>query len=303
MNIGLKNQIKTNLFFIINDVLLDAGSYENIEVNEEDFQANSLAQLFPIPKDDEFPSGNDSEARVWQSPLKNWVYESGSQQPSGMVSPIIASGVFVNGVFFNRTDAPNQHFIDYSTGRIVFDTAIDKNEDIRAEFSYKIVRVKFPDKEDEIFTGRVFVQNPDIQSTFITASGFLQELPMVLIDYDETDFAGLQLGGGRIAMPRVIFHVIANDDYTKDDIMDIIATKDRSVFNLIDWSKLEQPIGFNGDFISGGSPFSLKLLQADNSIFFNKLYFNEMKERNVPTQFEIEKGLVDTEMEIRQRSF
>lgn len=296
--IGLREQLQNHLSYWLNDVLLDAGMYENIEVDEEDFKSSVLSTLYPVD-DDQYSSSDTTKARVWRSPYTNWVYESGITPPSGMDDPIVASGVYVGGVFKTRTNLTYGHFIDYQNGRIVFNTEQDESLDVRAEFSYKFARIKLPNRRDEIFIGRHFFLNPDIDPTILVPSGAVQELPLVLMEIGDSSDSGLQLGGGKIMHFEIHLHVVANNDSDRDRIMSVLESINREVPIMVDWNITNHPLNFNGDFLSGENPFSFKAKQADNTLFFHKLYFNKFKAKIIPNTFGFSRGRVTFEVDIR----
>ncbi len=299
--IGLKNQIKTNLIYYLNDVLLDGGYYENVSINETDFQSNSMAILVPV--DDDGYTFTDTTTRVWQSKLPNWVYESGIAPPSPMETPIVASGVYVENVYKTRSDVTYGHSIDYENGRIIFDTPQNKSLDIQTEFAYKLVRVEFPSKRTELFTSSLFLMNPTMSVPDETQPELTQSLPLLIIEYTGTSFEGLQLGGGKIALPRILLHVVTNDDYSKDDIMDFLARKDDPII-MVNWNVATQPIDYNGDFISGQELFSFKALQANDSIYYHKMFINDVIEKDVDTTgLNFEAGFVDLRTEVRMPEY
>jgi len=108
-----KSLVKQNLELWLNDLFLRDGLYRNISVGQIDFYSNDLSLMVPaesIEPDIEF-----ADNRVFQSPFKNWVYESGTGSPSsGVLPPLVALGVTVNSTFFpSSTVGAFSHKIDY----------------------------------------------------------------------------------------------------------------------------------------------------------------------------------------------
>ncbi len=301
--IGLTNLIEKNLIFHLNSVFLDAGLFETVSVGEENFGTLDMSVLIPVNEDGvELTTGS---TEFWQSPLRNWVYESGVIVPSGFADPIVASGVTVNSVFKSKTDGSFGHSIDYEKGRITFDSAQSISEQMQAEFSFKRTFVKIPDDEDEIFLGRIFLLNPEIEKNTNTLPGLSQEMPLVLVEWDSHVARGLQLGGGRITDSRILIHILVQkkDKAFKKEIVDILFELDGSVVIMVDWNKATDPLDFNGDFAAGQELFSFKDLQQDNSVFFHKLYLDTVEPTNIPNNFGMSQAMIDINARVWLREF
>ena len=74
----ISNQLKTNLVFFLNNLLLNNGYFDNIELGELDFEGNDLSEFFIHSDDSSFVTGS-----VWQSPRINWVSERDTVIPAG----------------------------------------------------------------------------------------------------------------------------------------------------------------------------------------------------------------------------
>ena len=85
--------------------------------------------------------------------------------------------------------------------------------------------------------------------------------------------------------------------------MDVLAELDGSVMIMVDWNKATDPIDYNGDFAPGQEPFSFKALQADNSVFFHKLYLDSAKPTNLSSDVGLSQGMVDFNTRVWLRSF
>jgi hypothetical protein len=79
--------------------------------------------------------------RVWQSPRKDWVYETGVVYESG--SPVVFSGIYLNSTFLPApTGSGNYGYnINYPLGQVVFDKPVSSNSNITASYSYRYIQV------------------------------------------------------------------------------------------------------------------------------------------------------------------
>ena len=293
--IGVTNLVEKNLDFWLNDIFLDAGLYENIELDETNFSSGNLSILQPVNEDGVVQT--EGTTAFWKSQTPNWVYESGIVVPSGFNEPIVASGVYISSVFKTKGDVTYAHAIDYFNGQVVFDTELPVSTDVKAEFSYKTVLVKFPDEKDEVFLGRIFTLNPEIEETTEVLFGSIRPTPIVLIEWSRTNTKGLQMGSSaRIVDLKVMFHIMAQreDDYILKDVMDTIMEEEGTVPVMVNWNLLEDPLDYNGDFASGQEPFSFKAKQADNNVFFHKLYLESMDPQLVVNNISVRQAIIST---------
>lgn len=140
---GTISNLELNLRFLFDVVFLKDGHFKNITRNTtiRSYDVSKLVLDHKASSDIFGISG----CQVWQSPYQNWVYESGitlnpSPYISGLAEPIRASGVYVNGTFFNQTTGVSgtPFYIDYLGGRVIFSgVGISSASVVQADYSYK----------------------------------------------------------------------------------------------------------------------------------------------------------------------
>ncbi len=138
---GLNNEIQDSLVEYFDFGLLEKGNYFNVTLGETDYYGNDYSKLTLSD------NPNFSKGEAWEGFRKNWVWQSGvTHTPSPLVStndqiPGV-SGVYVDGTFYpSDTTGAYAHQIDHFNGRVVFDTPIDKDSLVQAEFSYKYMNI------------------------------------------------------------------------------------------------------------------------------------------------------------------
>ena len=79
--------------------------------------------------------------RVWQSPRKDWVYESGIIYENE--SPVSFSGVYLNNTLLPApTGSGNYTYnVNYPLGQIIFDKPVSSSSNVLASYSYRYVQV------------------------------------------------------------------------------------------------------------------------------------------------------------------
>jgi hypothetical protein len=160
---------------------------------------------------------NVTKGVLWEGIYDNWVWESGVDT---YVKPIIASGVYVQDVFYpsSGTTGQYEHFIDYNNGRVVFKNPVSLTSKVQVEHSFKWINVCGSNVLDSI---RLINEK---------SQPFTYRTPLVCIEVPNRSQSGLQLGGGQILKFDVIFFCFATSDNMCNRIMDIIGFQnDRTI--------------------------------------------------------------------------
>jgi hypothetical protein len=226
----LNNELQDNIVEFLDWALLEKGNYFNVDLGETSPNGQDYSRL-RLSSDDNFTAG-----QVWEGFRENWVWQSGvSYSPTPVVGtnndkPGI-SGVYVNSTFYpSNTTGIYAHYVDYYNGRVVFDTAIPTGTTLQTEYSYKWINVIYANEVPWI---------QDIQyRTYDLTSEFLQggkgkwdqlpesriQLPFIAVEIvPRRTMKGYQLGGGQWVSTDVLFHCTAEDEYTRNKLVDIIS--------------------------------------------------------------------------------
>ena len=82
------------------------------------------------------------------------------------------------------------------------------------------------------------------------------QLPVLAVEtVASRKFKGYQLGGGQWVYTDVIFHCVAEDDATRNKLVDIVSLQNNKVISLFDSNKMAQsgafPMDYRGFPVSG----------------------------------------------------
>lgn len=234
----LNNDILDGLIEYFDWALLEKGNYFNTDLGESAPNGLDYSEL-RLSSNDQYNSG-----QVWEGFRKNWVWQSGiSYDPAPLVSDVDAnpgvSGVYVDGSF-KPTDSVGTyaHHIDHFNGRVIFDTAIPTGSTVQAAHSYKWINVTYANSLPWLREIHKDTHQPG--STFddvsegdwdIPPEARLQ-LPAIAIEVvPRRTFKGYQLGGGQWVYTDVIFHCLAEDEITRDKLVDIVSLQsDKTIY-------------------------------------------------------------------------
>jgi hypothetical protein len=255
------NDVVENLMSYLSWGLLQAGNFTNVTIPTTGVYSGLDHVLTMVPD-----SGYD-RGQVWGGFRKDWVWESGvgALVSTDDSSPGV-SGVYVDNTFYDTsTTGTYSHFIDHPNGRVVFDSAIATSAAVHAEFSYKTVTIQranglpwFAKVQADSERSDKAVPNELPQNRI--------QLPVIGIEViPGRNFEGYQLGGGSYCYTDLLIHCVAETDYERDHLVDIVSfqnQKDLRMYNLntiVDSGAL--PLDYRGVPASGAGRFPD--LQAD----------------------------------------
>tara|TARA_Y100001938_G_C8057302_1_gene415184 strand:+ start:218 stop:1198 length:981 start_codon:yes stop_codon:yes gene_type:complete len=255
----LTNDIQDGLVEYFDWALLQKGNYFNVTLGETSPNGSDLSRL-RLSSNDSYSSG-----QVWEGFRKNWIWQSGVSGV-GMSPALVGNNVNhpgISGIYVNDTFEPSSgvgtysHNIDYFNGRVIFDSAIPTNSKVQVEHSYRYINVVYANnvpwlrevQTDTVQPNSNFLDNSK-GSWDIPPESRLQ-LPAVAVEVvPQRRFKGYQLGGGQWVYTDVLFHCIAEDEYTRNQLIDIISLQNDKGVYLFDSNKLNDagkfPLDRNG---------------------------------------------------------
>ncbi len=238
-DLGLNNEIQDSLVEYFDWTLLEKGNYFNVTLGEEAPNGEDYSKL-RVSSNDHYDSG-----RVWEGFRKNWVWQSGTGYSPDTLTNTDENWPGVSGVYiegnFEPTSGVGQyaHYIDHFNGRVVFDNAIPTGTLVQAEFSYKYINVVYANnmpwyKELQAKTSQPTASflNMDKGEWNIPPESRLQ-LPAIAIEVvPRRVFKGFQLGGGQWVYTDVLFHCLAEDEVTRNKLVDIVSLQNFKALNV-----------------------------------------------------------------------
>jgi len=305
-NIGdslLTEQLEVNLTEFLNWGFLHVGGFTNIVVPTSGCWGGDYHRLRPVH------SPYYSDGQVWEGFRQNWVWESGAVHNSDY--PIRVSGVFVDGSFQPSSGIGTYaHHVNYPLGRIVFDSPISTTSTVTTEYTYRYVHVY---RHNEPWFKEIMYRSFRADDLHFLQSGSgiwsvpagnRLQLPAVVIEVvPTTSFTGLQLGGGQIVFKDILFHVLAETAYDRNNITDIISYQNNKVIMTFDLNRMfsedKFPLDHNGSIRDGALSYE-QLIQASGNggYFWKKARFTEMHPQEVEANQPLFRSVVRTTMEM-----
>lgn len=248
LELKIRSLLKLNLKLFLDMNFLREGSFINVASGTQFYDGSDLSVLLPDEKAHQTLYGV-SFGQVWQSPFRNFVYESGVPLDGTNIttSPYIPSGVYVQGALRTPSDPVFGHTIDYINGRIIFNTPQSPDLKVNMAYAAREVRVDFEHKFNQQYTvGAMeskYFTNPLTSQQVVYPSGAIQPFPAVFIEIDGRDMKPYELGNrSAIITETVKLHVWALDDLQRDNIVDILSSQWRKKLPVIDWNMAPLPL-------------------------------------------------------------
>jgi hypothetical protein len=243
----LRSLLKLNYKLLLDTIFLREGGFTIVTSGQQFYDGGITSALIP---DLEAPDYYGMQAgQVWQSPFRQWVYESGVALDGTLTPnlPQVASGVYVYGAFRRQDDPVFSHHIDFIQGRVFFDQPLPLDADVHADFTYRHVRVGFEHEfNQQFYEGYVeskYTTNPGTSYQLVYPSGTRQPFPAVFIEIDRRDFHAYELGNRSLTITdEMKLHIWALDDLQRDNIVDIVSSQMRKTIPLIDFNIAPLPL-------------------------------------------------------------
>jgi hypothetical protein len=254
----LNNELQDNLVEFLDWGLLEKGNYQNVTLGELAPNGSDYSLLKVVPS---YVSGRSGT--VWEGFRQNWIWQSGvSFNPAPIVGsnnsiPGI-SGVYVNNNFYpSNTTGAYKHKVDYFNGRVIFDNPIPSGSKVQAEYSYKYINVIYANSLPWIreIQYRTLDLNPTNNTEIQLPAEAKIQLPAIAVEVvPKRSLRGYQLGGGQFVETDVLFHCLAEDEFTRNKLVDIVSLQNDKTIYMFN----SNAVGASGDFPLGtmGVPVS-----------------------------------------------
>lgn len=190
-----------------------------------------------------------TRGQVWESHRKEFVWETGLDYSySGTdYDPIQISGVYINGTLYNTGDSTYGHYYNYPMGKVVFNNAIPSNSTVELEYSSRDVQTYIAQDApwwDEIQLNSYRVDDSTINSLGSGNWDILAEskvqLPAIVIEIaPRRSHVPYGIGGTtQMTIQDVNFHILSEDRWWKNQLVDILSEQVDCGMFLLDVDKM-----------------------------------------------------------------
>jgi len=277
IGIGFSSNLRYNIKAYLELLFLNNAMFGHALIGEYDYAGRE-------------PSVLRKNGRYFESVANSWVYEEDVVTPSGYMSPVMVSGVWINGAFHASNSAPYYPIPDHERGRFIFNGQIPTASDnVEANFTFRDVTTDFTDSDTYNIIESQYLHNPDYWSQDVFPSGVERLLPVVIVDLQTKVHDPWQIGGGKILGDRVNFWVMAARDWERDAIMDLIFDEARAVISAVNFETAPEILTFYGEKASTYQSFT----SLSSSYPWTRVYIDKMVIRGRDLIGKIYRGKVE----------
>lgn len=229
------NELQNNYKSFLEWGFLNIGAFTNVIIPTQNISGFDLHRLRPT-NDANFGGG----LRVWQTPRKDWVYESGVEYKE--TNPIQISGIYINSEFYPAPigDTNISYKINYPEGKIIFDDPLPSNSIVELNYSYKNIQIykmeEFPywkEIQYKSLENKTGFNLSNDKGDFTINSEHRVQLPAIIIEtIARSSSKPFRLGDiSQIWEQDILLHVISDNPVEKNNIIDAIRLqKDRIIY-------------------------------------------------------------------------
>ena len=273
MLIKPRQLLKLNLKLYLDQAFIRDGCYQNIAKGTTAYDGTDLSKLACAGNSSDLAqigfTTTTGAGKVWQSPFRNWVYESGlvhsyDRGETKKDSPTLCSGVYVNNTFKPSTptmpwgssegwDPTCYPTIDWMNGRVVMSSGLDSGDTVQAEYSYGEVSIQIANRRnanlDEYIGNTKYGTNTDFYDAVHYPSGRFQPMPVVFIQVTNQRHESYEIGNrSLIELAQAQFYCYSRSSTVLDNILDTIRLQDRRHLPMVDFNVAPIPLsGFLGE--------------------------------------------------------
>lgn len=283
----LCDQLEANLIEYFNWGLLGIGAFFNVRITDDESQLR-------ITEDPLFVKG-----RVWEPFRNDIVWESGVLYG---LQPIGISGVYVNGTFRPTSSSGTYaHYVDYARGRVVFNTALPANSEVKMEYTYRYFHWTSADVPwfRQLMFDSLRVDNNQFLQYGSGAYAILGQnrvqLPAVVVEViPRRVMEGYQIGGGQKVKQDILFHIFTENPWDRKTLLDVITYQNNETIYTFDKNLIAQQERFafteTGALASGALTYPRLIAPTgEGGFYWKKLTFEKISTQesiNMPPLFQ-----------------
>lgn len=267
--------LEDNLKSFLDYSFLQIGGFINVENAASGLYGNSFSKM-SVAYDPVRSSGT-----VWETPRKDWVYETGILHEGR--SPIPISGIYVNNSFVPAPtgNTGNQYYIDYNNGNIIFSSPKPSTTNININYSYRNIQI-YKANESSWWTEfqRYHYDSTNLNkiNSNIKIGNHKIQLPCIIIETTaRTSQEPYELGNTKnIINQDILLYIYTENLIQRNNIIDILILQKDNQTYLYNLNKIikEQkwPLNSNGSINSNGLSYSQ--IMSNISYLLNTYYIS-----------------------------
>jgi hypothetical protein len=258
------NELENNIKSYLDWGFLNIGGFVNINIPTTNISSFDLHILKPTVDKNQTPN-----YKVWQTPRKDWVYETGINYNGA--NPINISGIYVNSTLYPApTGSGNITYkLNYPEGKVIFNSGLPASSVVQMNYSYRSIQVykseEFPYWKEiqhrslENKTGFVLSDKGD----FSIGTEHRVQLPAIILEtVASSKSIPFRLGDKSLIIYQdILCHVLADNRNDKNNIVDILRLQEDRVIWLYNTNTVVRsgvyPLNYDGSKNLTGQNYNL----------------------------------------------
>ena len=271
--------VEENIKSFLDYGLLHIGGFVNVKIPTSGLYKTTFHTLKPS-KDPSYISNT-----VWQTPKKDWIWESGINYNN--TQPIQISGVKVANVFYPAPSGSGsvEYRLDYENGQVIFSKALNASTKVEMEHSYRWCQT-IKSNHNMWNTIQLMTYKPDSQiaqadkGNYATSASHRLQLPAIVIETVSRN-ANLPYELGSLTSYRqqdILLHLYAENYHDCTTLMDILRLqKDKTVL-LYDLKKVinNNRYGLNSNGSKNINGLNYGQIISNTDLIWNRLYIKDV---------------------------
>lgn len=287
-NIGsnlVMNQLEYNMKSLIDWAMLGIGGWINVIIPTSGIVGGTFSKLYPT-KDQSY-----SDGQIWQTIRKDWVWETGVSYSGG--SPIAISGIYINNQFTLPNSVTHGYYLDYPNGRVVFNSPLPTGSSVAMNYSYRYTQVYLADDVPWWPDAQYRSERPDDIQWGLFADGDWSleaarriQLPAIIIEaVPKRSDKGWEMGNGSLIIEQdILFHVLGEKRWDRNQLLDILDLQHDKVFALYDVNQVnllqKYPLNYQGTLVANPTMYPTLV----DSYRWNECRFKNVRLSDIVTQ-------------------
>jgi hypothetical protein len=285
----LLSQLEENLKTFLDWGFLNIGGFVNVKIPTSGLYGGTFHEL----KTSDQPGF--TKGQVWQTPKKDWVWETGVVYNN--TPPKNISGIKVNNVNYPAPtgSGTTTYYINYPLGQVVFDKPLQANASVSMEYSYRWCQV-YKSSIDPYWTElqqATYEPSPAInqrdKGDYQLSSNHRIQMPCIVIEpIASSSSKGWQMGGTDFIVTQdILLHVFAENGQDQHKITDILRLQKEKTIWLYDINKVVNsgvnPLNYRGSLNNSGKVYcdlATNPMYQWHRCFFKDIVITDMESRN-----------------------
>lgn len=271
--------VEENLKSFLDYGLLHVGGFVNVNIPTSGLYKTTFHTLKPT-KDPSYLANT-----VWQTPKKDWVWESGISYKN--TSPVNISGVYIANTLYPAPSGSGaiEYRLDYENGQVIFAKPLNASTKVEMSYSYRWCEIiksnnnLWSTLQPMAFKPDSQISQPDKGNYAVSSSHRVQLPAIVLETIPRNSNSPYELGSlVSYRQQDILLHIYTENYSDCNTLMDILRLQKDKTILLYDLTKIvnNNLYGLNNNGSKNPNGLNYGQIISNNDFVWNRLYIKEV---------------------------